>query len=201
MPKRIDKLTDEQKSQIDAWADKWIEIGLRTGEIDLQTFTEGAKEAYGFASIPWHNNVIVVDNPLIMALAAPVAGLILNNIAIVGDAVGDTVVGAVDDAVSVAVAGTVGDAVGDTVVGAVDDAVSNAVAGTVAGAVNGAVGNAVAGAVVGAVGDVVGDVIGNAVSDVIGNAVDDAVVSAVVSAVGGAVGGAVDGAIGNAVDV
>ena len=74
MPKRIDKLTDEQKSQIDAWADKWIEIGLRTGEIDLQTFTEGAKEAYGFASIPWHNNVIVVDNPLIMALAAPVAG-------------------------------------------------------------------------------------------------------------------------------
>src|SRR3990167_8793507 len=149
MPKRIDKLTDEQKSQIDAWADKWIEIGLRTGEIDLQTFTEGAKEAYGFASIPWHNNVIVVDNPLIMALAAPVAGLILNNIAIVGDAVGDTVVGAVDDAVSNAVNGavagavngTVGDAVGDTVVGAVDDAVSNAVAGTVAGAVNGAVGN------------------------------------------------------------
>src|SRR3990167_9258842 len=155
MPKRIDKLTDEQKSQIDAWADKWIEIGLRTGEIDLQTFTEGAKEAYGFASIPWHNNVIVVDNPLIMALAAPVAGLILNNIAIVGDAVGDTVVGAVDDAVSNAVNGAVAGAVN----GAVNGAVGDAVAGTVAGAVNGAVGNAVSNAVrvaiVGAVGNAV----------------------------------------------
>src|SRR3990167_5888218 len=177
MPKRIDKLTDEQKSQIDAWADKWIEIGLRTGEIDLQTFTEGAKEAYGFASIPWHNNVIVVDNPLIMALAAPVAGLILNNIAIVGDAVGYTVVGAVDDAVSNAVNGAVAGAVNGAIVGAVGDAVNVAVAGavgdTVSNAVVGAVGGAVNGAIVGAVGDAVNVAVAGAVGDTVSNAVVD----------------------------
>src|SRR3990167_5395233 len=166
MPKRIDKLTDEQKSQIDAWADKWIEIGLRTGEIDLQTFTEGAKEAYGFASIPWHNNVIVVDNPLIMALAAPVAGLILNNIAIVGDAVGDTVVGAVDDAVSNAVNGAVA--------GAVNGAIVVAVAGAVGDTVSNAVVDAVGGAVAGTVGDAVGDTVVGAVDDAVSNAVNGA---------------------------
>src|SRR3990167_6945635 len=130
MPKRIDKLTEKQKSQIDAWADKWIEIGLRTGEIDLQTFTEGTKEAYGFAGIPWHSNVIVVDNPLVMALAAPIAGLILNNIAVRG-----AVRGAVVDAVGGAVNGAVGDAVGDAVDNAVRDAVDDAVRGAVDDAV------------------------------------------------------------------
>src|SRR3989338_3826324 len=134
MPKRIDKLTEKQKSQIDAWADKWIEIGLRTGEIDLQTFTEGTKEAYGFAGIPWHSNVIVVDNPLVMALAAPIAGLILNNIAVRG-AVHDAVIGAVSNAVD------------DAVRAAVGGAVNNAVRGAVGGAVRGTVGNAVGGAV------------------------------------------------------
>src|SRR3990167_4842879 len=201
MPKRIDKLTDEQKSQIDAWADKWIEIGLRTGEIDLQTFTEGAKEAYGFASIPWHNNVIVVDNPLIMALAAPVAGLILNNIAIVGDAVGDTVVGAVDDAVSNAVNGAVCGAVYDAVVGAVGDVVGD----VIGNAVSDVIGNAVDDAVVSAVVSAVGGAVGGAVDGAIGNAVDVAVGDAVGGAVRGAVGGAVDdavaGAVGDAVNV
>ena len=61
MPKRIDELTSKQKSQIDAWADKWIEIGLRTGEIDLQTFTEGTKEAYGFAGITIDGNDVMKE--------------------------------------------------------------------------------------------------------------------------------------------
>src|SRR3990167_98734 len=170
MPKRIDKLTEKQKSQIDAWADKWIEIGLRTGEIDLQTFTEGTKEAYGFAGIPWHSNVIVVDNPLVMALAAPIAGLILNNIAVRG-AVHGAVNGAVRDAVIGAVSNAVDDAVGDAVGGAVVDAVG--------GAVNGAVGDAV--------GDAVDNAVRDAVDDAVRGAVDDAVVDAVHGAVHDAV--------------
>src|SRR3990167_4648123 len=186
MPKRIDKLTEKQKSQIDAWADKWIEIGLRTGEIDLQTFTEGTKEAYGFAGIPWHSNVIVVDNPLVMALAAPIAGLILNNIAVRG-AVGGAVRGTVGNAV--------GGAVGDAVGGAVRDAVRGAVHDAVHGAVVGAVGDAVGDAVNGAVGDAVGDAVDNAVRDAVDDAVRGAVGDAVVDAVHGAVHDAVRGAV------
>lgn len=36
--KRIDKLTPEQKAQMGGWAKRWIEIGLRTGETDFETF-------------------------------------------------------------------------------------------------------------------------------------------------------------------
>src|SRR3990167_684292 len=203
MPKRIDELTSKQKSQIDAWADKWIEIGLRTGEIDLQTFTEGTKEAYGFAGIPWHSNVIVVDNPLVMALAAPIAGLILNNIAVRG-----AVHGAVNGAVRDAVIGAVSNAVDDAVRAAVGGAVNNAVRGAVGGAVRGTVGNAVGGAVGDAVDNAVRDAVRGAVRDAVhgavvgavGDAVGDAVGGAVVDAVGGAVNGAVGDAVGDAVD-
>src|SRR3990167_6207773 len=210
MPKRIDELTSKQKSQIDAWADKWIEIGLRTGEIDLQTFTEGTKEAYGFAGIPWHSNVIVVDNPLVMALAAPIAGLILNNIAVrgavhgaVNGAVRDAVIGAVsnavDDAVRAAVGGAVNNAVRGAVGGAVRGTVGNAVGGAVGDAVGGAVRDAVRGAVHDAVGGAVDGAVGDAVGDAVDNAVRDAVDDAVRGAVVDAVGGAVNGAVGDAV--
>ena len=34
MAKRIDKLTDAQRARMDEWADRWIEVGLRTGPAD-----------------------------------------------------------------------------------------------------------------------------------------------------------------------
>lgn len=36
--KRIDKLTPKQEAQMKPWSDKWIEIGLRTGDADFETF-------------------------------------------------------------------------------------------------------------------------------------------------------------------
>jgi hypothetical protein len=71
MAKRINSLTYEQAAQMPAWADKWIEIGLRTGAADRQTFEAAAKKCYEHAGVPWHNNVAWVSSPLVLALAAP----------------------------------------------------------------------------------------------------------------------------------
>ena len=119
--KRIDKLTQTQTEQMDAWADKWIEIGLRTGKADRQLFQESARKCYEFAGIPWHGNVVWVPSPIVMALGAPIAGHLIGVIRKVkGGAAGD----AVDGAVSGAVSGAVRDAVRGAVDGAVRDAVT-----------------------------------------------------------------------------
>ena len=179
MVKRIDALTDEQKAQMDAWADKWIEVGLRTGNADREKFERAAQKCYAAANIPWHGNVIWVPSPIVMAFAAPTADFILQKIGkkavrdAVGGAVSDAVRGAVGGAVSVAVGGAVRDAVGGAVGGAVDGAVHGAVSvavdGAVSDAVHGAVGGAVHGAVSGAVHDAVRGAVHGAVDGVIKN--------------------------------
>jgi len=45
--KRIDKLTPEQTARMDGWADKWIAIGLRTGDADRALFESGARRCSG----------------------------------------------------------------------------------------------------------------------------------------------------------
>ena len=137
MAKRIDKLTPAQEAQMDAWADKWIEIGLRTGSADRALFEDAARRCYEAAGLKWHDRVVWVPSPLVMALAAPIAGHILDR----------KVSGAVRDAVRGAVSGAVGGAVGGAVSGAVRDAVRDAVSGAVSGAVRDAVDGAVDGAV------------------------------------------------------
>jgi hypothetical protein len=186
----LTKLTAAQKERMASWTDEWIARGLCTEEADWVAFEDAARRCYEYAGIPWHGNVVRVSNPLVLALAAPIAAHILRGVAMDG-AVG----GAVDGAVGDAVRGVVYDAVGDAVRGAVGDAVDGAVYDAVGGAVRGAVG----GAVDGAVGDAVHGVVGGAVGVAVGSAVRDAVDVAVGSAVGGAVSGAVYGAVGGAV--
>jgi hypothetical protein len=220
MVSRVDKLTAAQTARFEEWADKWIEIGLRTGPADRTRFEAAAEKCYRYAGIPWHGNVVWVSSPLVMALAAPTAALLIQVIKNRG-AVGDAVDGAVDGAVRDAVDGAVDGAVRDAVGGAVRDAVHDAVDGAVGRAVDGAVGRAVDdavgdvrgavhGAVHGAVRDVRGavgravdDAVGDAVGGAVGRAVDDAVgdaVGDVRGAVGDAVRGAVHGAVDGAVD-
>ena len=127
MPKRIDKLTPEQEARMASWADEWIEVGLSTEPIDVPRFSSACERLYGYAGIPWHGNVIVVPNPLVGALAAPIVASLLQ---------GDTV----HAAVRAAVGGAVADAVDAAVGGAVDGAVGGAVRAAVGGAVGGAVG-------------------------------------------------------------
>jgi hypothetical protein len=183
MPKRIDKLTEEQKARMGPWAEQWIERGLSTAPADFEAWEEGARACYWYTGIAWPGVVVRVGNPLVLALAAPIAAHLLKSRG-----------GAVHDAVGGAVGVAVGVAVRDAVRGAVDDAVGNAVRDAVRGAVRGAVDDAVGGAVHDAVGVAVGVAVRDAVDDAVGGAVSDAVRDAVGGAVRGAVGGAVGGA-------
>ncbi|MGH2611559.1 MAG: hypothetical protein ACRDFB_00750, partial [Rhabdochlamydiaceae bacterium] len=150
--KRVDKLTKEQEAEMSKYAQKWIEIGLKTGETDWETFDKYFPICYQKANIAYPRNIVKVQSPLVGALAASVAEAIWKKKrGVVADAVRDAVDGAVG--------GAVGDAVGDAVDGAVGDAVHNAVADAVHDAVN----NAVADAVHDAVGDAVGDAVDGAV--------------------------------------
>lgn len=135
MPKRIDRLTNAQKARMDEWADRWIEIGLRTGPADRERFEAAARECCRYAGIEWPSAVVWVPSPLVLALAAPAAAFTIEVLdrltagleprgavdGAVGDAVGDAVGGAVSGAVSGAVDGAVSGAVDDAVSGAVDE--------------------------------------------------------------------------------
>ena len=142
MPKRIDELTPAQKAKMSEWADRWIEIGLRTGEADWGEFERAAKECYRYAGIPWPDVLVRVSSPIVLAFAAPAASLAIELIRRQPKSP-NAVDGAVGDAVLDAVGGAVGDAVGDAVRGAVGDAVGGAVGRAVDGAVDGAVRGAV----------------------------------------------------------
>ena len=118
MVKRIDSLTEAQKARFDEWADRWIEAGLRTGAADRPKFEAAAERCYRAAGLRWHGNVVWVPSPIVVAIAAPVAALMIELHRRPGVAVRDAVSGAVGGAVDDAVSGAVGGAVS----GAVDDA-------------------------------------------------------------------------------
>ena len=112
MPKRIDKLTPEQTAAMEAHADKWIAVGLRTGPADREKFERAVAECYRFAGLQPPKRVVWTTSPLAVAFAGPIASHLLERR-------GDAVDGAVDGAVGVAVRDAVDDAVGGAVGGAV----------------------------------------------------------------------------------
>jgi hypothetical protein len=73
MTRRLETLTATQNAQMPAHAKKWIEIGLSTGAADRATFEQAARRCYEHAGVPWHQNVVWVSSPWVMALAAPIA--------------------------------------------------------------------------------------------------------------------------------
>ena len=122
------------------YAKKWINIGLKTGETDWDTFDKYMPICYAKAKLQYPSRVIRVNSPLVGALASSIAEGIYQKY---GDAVGDAVDGAVGGAVDGAVRDAVHGAVGDAVDGAVGDAVDGAVRDAVDGAVRDAVDDAV----------------------------------------------------------
>ena len=147
---RINELTADQRAQFDAHADRWIEIGLRTGRADRERFDRAARDCYRFAGIDWPGVVVWVPSPLALALAAPAAAVAIESVLRMKTK-RETTARAVQEAVDRAVR--------EAVIGAVSGAVDAAVRRAVSGAVNGAVSGAVDGAVRGAVGDVVDGVV------------------------------------------
>lgn len=57
--KTIRELTDAQKARMPEWADKWIRIGLQTGETDWKQAESALKICYEKAGLTWHNNFIL----------------------------------------------------------------------------------------------------------------------------------------------
>ena len=110
---RIDRLTKAEEAQLIPWRDKWIEIGLKTGEADWEQFERAVKECYKFAELRWPVPIVRVQSPIVGALAAPFAVSLLSK---------NSVRSAVDSAVRSAVSSAVGNAVDSAVYSAVSSA-------------------------------------------------------------------------------
>jgi len=79
MSKRIDRLTKEQEARMGEWRDKWIEIGLRTGEADWDTFDRYMPVCYEKAGLKYPQRVVRVQSPIVGAFAAAIAEKILRD--------------------------------------------------------------------------------------------------------------------------
>jgi hypothetical protein len=58
-------------------ADSWDEIGLHTGQADRPLFESAVRRCYEHAGVPWHGNVVWTSSPLVVALGAPMAALLI----------------------------------------------------------------------------------------------------------------------------
>jgi len=216
MKKKLDKLTPEQEAMIPICRDKWIEIGLRTGETDWDTFEKNIKLAYEKTSFPFPNKIVRVNSPIVGALAASIANRILNNINFITsntknslitnvtnkskDVIDNTVISIVRNAVVNKVEDAVGSEVINTVRNAVEDAVNNAVGSAVRSTVRNTVGRAVDNTVGSAVRNAIGRAVENVVVDTVGNTAGSAIEDVVVNKVEDAVGSEIINTVGRTVE-
>jgi hypothetical protein len=70
MVDRVDALTAGQERQMAAHAARWIGIGLATAPAERRAFEEAARRCHVYAGVPWHGNVVWMNSPLTLALAA-----------------------------------------------------------------------------------------------------------------------------------
>src|SRR6266540_7299297 len=77
MVKALAFLTDDQRAQMPAWAERWIRIGLSTEPMDLPRFSDGVRACYRFAKIEEPRVIVPVSSPLVLALAAPIAAQVI----------------------------------------------------------------------------------------------------------------------------
>lgn len=176
--KRIDQLTEEQRAQMKPWADKWIEIGLRTGDADWDTFNKYMPVCYEKAGVPYPKSVVRVSSPMVGALASAIARELLKS-------------GSVESAVDSAVESAVESAVDSAVELADDLAGESEVQSEVESAVSLAVGPEVRSAVESEDSSEVNSEVGSEVYSEVNSAVGSAVGSAVHSEVQSAVNSAV----------
>ncbi len=179
MKARIDKLTDKERSRVDKWIKKWIDIGLCTDEADWDNFERGVHKCYEFANLK-KVPIIRVQSPIVGALEASKASMTRKQSR---SAVGSPVRSAVGPAILSAVGSPVDSAVDSPVDSAVDSAVDPTVRSAIGLAILSAVDSAVDSAVRSAVRSAVGPAILSAILSAVGSPVDSAVDSAVRSAV------------------
>jgi hypothetical protein len=148
MPKKITKLTADQKARFNQYVIRYTKIGLCTDEADWETFENGVRECYRFAGLEPPKAFVRVESPIVLAFAASIAAFVIADLRSPGNkkkavysAVRSAVYSAVRSAVGSAVYSAVGSAVYSAVYSAVDSAVGSAVDSAVDSAVYSAVGS------------------------------------------------------------
>jgi len=99
MPKKITKLTPEQKARLPEYRDKWIKIGLSTEPADRERAEAAYRACYRFVGLNDQVPVVWVSSPIIGAIAAPIADNIWGGLGEVRSAVHSSVRSEVDFAV------------------------------------------------------------------------------------------------------
>jgi len=75
--KRIDSLTDKQKSQFGVWSKKWVEIGLSTEPADFDKATAAALKAYQLCNLNKPMVILRAQSPLQATYIGAYAWLLL----------------------------------------------------------------------------------------------------------------------------
>ena len=176
MPKRIDKLTPKQEAEMPAYRDKWIEIGLRTGETDWETFNKYMSICYEKAGLQYPARVVHVPSPFFGAHVASLAHEIWNKrYKNVQASVRDSVESSVRDSVRASVRASVGDSVQASVRNSVQDSVQASVEASVRNSVQDSVGDSVQDSVQDSVEASVRNSVQDSVGASVGNSVQDSV--------------------------
>jgi hypothetical protein len=178
MIQQVTALTPEQTLQMSAHADRWIAAGLSTCPADRPAFETAARRCYELAGVPWHGRVIWVGSPPVLALAAPIAAILMrwqregplppgpgpaNGIGLRTDALKDVLYGSESTTLWREVEETVAGALRGVAANRVQGAVNDAVGSVVRGAVNDPVGGVLDLAVRGEVHYVVNEVVSAAI--------------------------------------
>jgi hypothetical protein len=161
--KKIDSLTDYQKSQLAVYRDKWIDIGLSTEPADRKLAEHGVALAYKMAGLKPPEKIVWCGSPVGAVLTR---FIVLNGLK--SKSVLDSVVTSVRDSVWISVVTSVGDSVWISVVTSVGDSVRDSVENSVGASAMKAV---VRGSVWGSVTDSVTDLVENSVRHVVRGAV------------------------------
>jgi hypothetical protein len=77
MVERVESLIPQWHTELQRACQQWIEHGLRTGPAHQAAFESAARRCYEHAGIAWPGSVIWVGSPLVIAVAAPVAALLI----------------------------------------------------------------------------------------------------------------------------
>lgn len=116
----IDKLTAEQKSQLDVYSKKWIEIGLSTTRANREFAEKWCREAYKVVGMDEPKLILWAESPIGLLLTAKVLKVIQAEMRMkmgkpVQKLVADSVWDSVWESVWESVASSVGESVGDSV--------------------------------------------------------------------------------------
>ena len=150
MRTRIDKLTNKETEAMADYAKKWIEIGLKTGETDWDTFNKYMSICYEKANLKYPSRVVRVPSPFFGAHVASLAHEIWNKRYRENKVSVEASVGA---SVGASVEASVGASVRDSVEALVEDLVEASVGASVRDSVRASVEDLVVASVRASVGD------------------------------------------------